>query len=124
MKKLMAVLLVAVSLFSFQSISRQKSIPMEKGIVVKAYTQRGYGRMGYEWLFMDIKTKDGRIVHVAIAPTFRIGNLPINEGDVVEVDGFTPSTFPKGVIKAVNIYDVTQKREFPISRWGRYGYAY
>jgi len=122
MKKLLLSTILAISLFGFQSISKQKPIPRITGKVIKAYTQRGYGRMGYEWLFMDVKTKSGKIYHIAIAPTFRIGNLPINEGDIVAVDGFTPLSFPRDVIKAVDIYDITQKRDYPVSRWGRYGY--
>ena len=63
---------------------------------------------------------------MTIAPTFRISNLPIKEGDEVSVNGFTPLKFSNGVIKAVDIYDMTQKKDYPISRWGNCGgyYAY
>ena len=119
MKKLTAILILAISLFGFNSISNKNiqnyPTPTIEGKVIKAYTDRGFGRMGYEWLFMDVQTKNG-VVTVAIAPTFRIPNLPINEGDEVKVYGFTPPIFPENVIKATDIYDITQKRDYPI--WG------
>ena len=123
MKKLTALLIMALSLFGFNSIHLQNQTPIIEGKVVKAYTDRGFGRMGNEWLFMDVKTKDG-IVTVAIAPTFKIPNLPINEGDEVKVYGFTPPIFPENIIKATEIYDVTQKRDYPLwgGGWYRNGY--
>ena len=122
MKKLMLLVFLVIGLFGFNSINSDANSTYPaysgsiKGVVVKAYTQPGFGRWGYEWLFMDVKGNDGKIYQIAIAPTFRIANLPIKEGDVVEVSGFTPPIFPAGVIKAVDIYDVTQKRDYPI--WG------
>ena len=119
MKKLLASLFLVGSLFGFNNVQNNTSYVLE-GQVVKAYTQNGYGRMQNQWLFMDVKTKDG-IRQVAIAPTFRISNLPIKEGDVVKVNGITPPMFPAGVIKAWDIYDVTQKRDYPISGYNGYG---
>jgi len=126
MKKLALSALLALSLFGFDSIKNSQPVPTLKGKVVKAYTQAGSGRMGNEWLFMDVKGNDGKIYKVAIAPTFRISNLPIKEGDEVSVNGFTPLRFSNGVIKAVDIYDLTQKKDYPISGWGNCGgyYAY
>ena len=117
MKKFALSVLLAISLFGFNSIKNNQNYPSPtiKGKVIKAYIQTGYGRMGNEWLFMDVKTKDG-IIKIAIAPTFRIPNLPINEGDEVEVYGFNPPVFPENVIKATDIYDITQHKDYPI--WG------
>jgi len=115
MKKLL-LLAVVSSLFAFNNIQNNTNYVLE-GKVVKAYTQNGYGRMQNQWLFIDVKTKDG-IRQVAIAPTFRISNLPINEGDIVKINGITPPMFPAGVIKAWDIYDVTQKKDYPISGAG------
>jgi len=126
MKKLALSALLALSLFGFDSIKNSQPTPTLKGKVVKAYTQAGYGRHNSEWLFMDVKGNDGKIHKVAIAPTFRISNLPIKEGDEVAVNGFTPPMFSNGVIKAVDIYDMTQKKDYPISGCGNCGgyYAY
>ena len=121
MKKIVLASLLSLSLFGFNSIQGNSGNVVE-GKVVKAYTQTGYGRMGANWLFMDVKDKNGNIIKVAIAPTFKISNLPINEGDEVKVNGFTPPMFPNGVIKAFDIYDVTQKKDYPIS--GCYNRAY
>ena len=74
--------------------------------------------MGYNWLFMDVKSNNGKIYKVAIAPTCIISNLPIKEGDKVKVEGFIPPVFPSNVTKAVDIYDVTQKRDYPIVGYG------
>ncbi len=120
MKKLAILILTAMALFGFNSIKSNDNAQtgVIEGKVIKAYTAEGYGRMGNEWLFMDVQTKNG-IIKVAIAPTFRISNLGIKEGDEVRVNGFTPPMFPSGVIKAFDIYDVTQKRDYPISGYGR-----
>jgi len=126
MKKFVLFGLVLSSLFAFRSIEGNYSNYIV-GKVVKAYTQAGFGRWGREWLFMDVKSKDGKVYHIAIAPTFVISNLGINEGDEVKVAGFVPPIFPNGYIKAVNIYDVTQKRDYPITGFGNcphYGYSY
>ena len=130
MKKLTVLILFTIALFGFNSIqgNANSQVGVIEGKVIKAYTDRGYGRWGNEWLFMDVKGKDGKIYKIAIAPTFRIPNLPINEGDEVRVSGFTPPIFPAGVIKATDIYDITQKRDYPIwggiygpgGRWGYY----
>ena len=114
MKKFLLSGIIALSLFGFNSISNTNPNNSITGKVIKAYTARGFGRMGNDWLFMDVQTKNGTI-KVAIAPTFKISNLPINEGDEVRVSGFTPLRFPNGVVKAFDIYDVTQKRDYPIS---------
>jgi len=125
MKKLALSTLLALSLFGFDSIKNYQPTPTLKGKVIKAYTQAGYGRHNSTWLFMDVKGNDGKIYKVAIAPTFRISNLPIKEGDEVSVNGFTPPRFSNGVIKAVDIYDITQKKDYPINGWGSCrGYAY
>jgi len=124
MKKLALSALLVLSLFGFDSIKNSQPTPTLKGKVVKAYTQAGYGRMGNEWLFMDVKGNDGKIHKVAIAPTFRISNLPIKEGDEVAVNGFTPPMFSNRVIKAVDIYDMTQKKDYPISGCGNCGGYY
>jgi len=126
MKKLLISTILTLSLFGFDSIKNSQPTPILKGKVIKAYTQAGYGRMGNEWLFMDVKGNDGKIYKVAIAPTFRIPNLPIKEGDEVSVNGFIPPMLSNGVIKAVDIYDITQKKDYPISGWGNCGgyYAY
>jgi len=113
MKKLLLTTILAGSLFAFNGIQNSASLNVE-GQVIKTYKQNGYGRMKREWLFMDIKTKDG-MRQVAIAPTFRISNLEIKTGDIVKVNGFTPAMFPIGVIKAWDIYDETQKKDYPIS---------
>jgi len=113
MKKLLLSLGLVGSLFAFQNIHNNTNYVLE-GKVVKAYTQNGYGRMQNQWLFMEVKTKNG-IRQVAIAPTFRISNLGIKEGDIIKVNGFTPPMFPAGVIKAWDIYDVTQHKDYPIS---------
>ncbi len=119
MKKLLLISGLVGSLFGFNNIVNNVNSNYIKGKVVKAYTQNGYGRRQIQWLFIDVKTKNG-IKQVAIAPTFRISNLPINEGDIVKVNGITPPRFPAGVIKAWDIYDVTQKKDYPISS-GNYG---
>ena len=119
MKKIIGLVLLAISLFGFNSIANPDANAIE-GKVIKAYVDRGYGRMGNDWLFMDVKTKNGNIIKVAIAPTFKISNLPINEGDEVKVYGFTPPIFPENVIKATDIYDVTQNKDYPL--WGGYYY--
>jgi len=117
MKKLYLSTLVAVStLFGFQGIHNNTTYSIE-GKVLKAYTQNGYGRMQNQWLFMDVKT-DKEKVQIAIAPTFRISNLGIKEGDIVKINGITPPMWPAGVIKAWDIYDVTQKKDYPISGHG------
>ena len=118
MKKLALSALLALSLFGFDSIKNSQPTPTLKGKVVKAYTQTGYGRHNSNWLFMDIKGNEGKIHKVAIAPTFRISNLSIKEGDEVSVNGFTPTRFSNGVIKAVDIYDMTQKRDYRVSGYG------
>jgi len=116
MKKILVLVFVVGSLFAFNSINRVNSNVIE-GKVIKAYTQTGFGRMQNEWLFMDVKSND-KIYHIAIAPTFRIPNLGINEGDIVKVNGFIPPVFPNGYVKAFDIYDVTQKKDYPISGYG------
>ncbi len=118
MKKFTMLIITAMALFGFNSIqgNTNSQAGVIEGKVIKAYTAPGFGRMGNEWLFMDVKGKNGKIYKIAIAPTFRISNLPINEGDEVRVSGFTPPIFPVGVIKATDIYDVTQKKDYPI--WG------
>ena len=122
MKKLLLIGGLVGSLFGFNNIVNNVNSNYNyvvEGKVVKAYTQNGYGRRQTQWLFIDVKTKNG-IKQVAIAPTFRISNLPINEGDEVKVNGITPLRFPAGVIKAWDIYDITQKKDYPISG-GYYG---
>ena len=114
MKKIVIASLLSLSLFGFNSIVNSNANLIE-GKVVKAYVEKGYGRMEANWLFMDVKDKNGKTIKVAIAPTFKISNLPIKEGDDVRVNGFTPPMFSNGVIKAFDIYDVTQKRDYPIS---------
>jgi len=59
---------------------------------------------------------------IGIAPAFRISNLPIKEGDIVKVKGITPPIWPSGSIRAWDIYDVTQKKDYPIAGWRR-GYG-
>ena len=119
MKKLLLIGGLVGSLFGFNNIVNNVNSNYIEGKVVKAYIKSGYGRKQIQWLFMDVKTKNG-IKQVAIAPTFRISNLPINEGDEVKVKGITPPRFPAGVIKAWDIYDITQKKDYPISG-GNYG---
>ena len=120
MKKYIMFVLMSITLFGFNSIQNANPNNSITGKVVRAYVSEGYGKMRHNWLFMDIATKNG-IVTVAIAPTFKISNLPINEGDEVRVSGVNPPMFPRGVIKAFDIYDITQKRDYPISG---YGYHY
>ena len=115
-KRILLASLVVGNLFAFKSISYQNNSTIQ-GVVLKAYIDRGYGKWRNKWLFIDIKS-NGKIYKIAIAPIFKISNLPINEGDEVKVDGFTPPVFPNGVIKAVEIYDITQKKDYPI--WGRH----
>jgi hypothetical protein len=130
MKRLTVVVILAASLFGFNSvngINTNKShnntsvyynTPVLKGKVLKAYVKQGYGPRGYDWLFMDVKTSSG-IVHVGIAPVFVLSNLPVNEGDEVEIRGFTPPVWPEGSFKAWDIYDVTQKKDYPIAGYAR-----
>jgi hypothetical protein len=116
MKKVILTLISGVALFGFNLPNNNPPAynpNIIEGKVIKAYTQTGYGPRGFEWLFMDVKTKNG-VVKVGIAPTFRISNLPINEGDIVKVEGFTPPYWPRGVIKAWDIYDETQHKDYPI----------
>jgi len=63
---------------------------------------------------MDVETSNG-VVSVGIAPTFVISNLPVREGDIVEVRGFTPPFWGSNTLRAWDIYDVTQKRDYPIA---------
>ena len=114
MKKVIFAFVFTVLLFGFHFI--ESSSYSVVGKVLKAYKAPGYGRMASEWLFMDVKDKKGNIVKIAIAPTFRIPNLGVNEGNEVKILGFTPPMFPNGVIKATDIYDVTKKRDYPV--WG------
>jgi hypothetical protein len=123
MKKiLVSGILAAATLFGFnlsnQPVQNSNCGFVIEGKVIKAYTQKGYGPKGFEWLFMDVKTKN-KIIKVGIAPTFRISNLPVNEGDIVKIKGFTPPYWPTGVIKAWDIYDESQHRDYVISGWGR-----
>ena len=114
MKKLALIVTVgALSLFGFNLNLNNQGVV--EGRVIKGYTKAGFGKMGREWLFMDIKDKSGNIRHIAIAPTIKIPNLPIKEQDEVRVNGFTPPMFPQGVIKATDIYDVTQNRDYIVS---------
>jgi len=117
MKKILVLVFVVGSLFAFNSIRGGGNSSVIEGKVIKAYTQTGFGRMQNEWLFMDVKSNN-KIYHIAIAPTFRIPNLGINEGDIVKVNGFIPPVFSNGYVKAFDIYDITQKKDYPIS-----GYA-
>ena len=140
MKRLLVATLLGASLFAFNTVNGvsnnsntsanyYNSYQIE-GKVLKAYTQPGFGPRGVEWLFMDVKTDKG-IVKVGIAPTFIISNLPIKEGDIVKVNGITPPIWPRGSIRAWDIYDVTQKKDYPIAGttrgygpgWGR-GWRY
>ena len=132
MKRFFVATFLGVSLFAFNTVNGvsnnlntsanyYNSYQIE-GKVIKAYVQSGFGPRGVEWLFMDIQTKNG-IVTVGIAPTFVISNLPIKEGDIVRVDGITPPIWPSGTIRAWDIYDVTQKKDYPIVGWGR-GWRY
>ncbi len=123
MKKILLSSFIALSLFGFNSIQGNVNNGLQ-GKVIKAYVAQGYGRMEQNWLFMDVKDKNGKIIKVAIAPTFKISNLGINEGDEVNVQGFTPPMFANGVIKAIDIYDVTQKRDYPISGYGCNHFGY
>jgi len=131
MKRLLVTALLGASLFAFNTVNGvsnnsntsanyYNSYQIE-GKMLRAYTQTGFGRRGVEWLVMDVQTKNG-IVTVGIAPTFVISNLPIKEGDIVKVKGITPPIWPSGTIRAWDIYDVTQKKDYPISGWGR-GYG-
>jgi hypothetical protein len=115
MKRAVLAGLIGVALFGFNLSNKPQNYTPDviEGKVIKAYIQKGYGPRGFEWLFMDVKTKNG-VIKVGIAPSFRISNLPVNEGDVVKVEGFTPPYWPKGVIKAWDIYDKTQHRDYPI----------
>jgi hypothetical protein len=88
--------------------------PAVAGKVVRAYIRRGFGPAGYDWLFMDVQT-GGRVVSVGIAPTFVLSNLPIKEGDIVEVWGITPPPWPDNTLRAWEIYDKTQKRDYPVA---------
>ena len=119
MKRFLLSVGLISSLLAFDNIQNNTSYIVE-GKVIKAYTQNGYGRMQNQWLFMNIKTSNGVIRQIAIAPTFRISNLPIKEGDIVKINGFTPPMFPIGVIKAWDIYDKTQKKDYPISGYNGY----
>ncbi|WP_457562436.1 hypothetical protein [Caminibacter pacificus] len=129
MKRLTVVVVLAASLFGFNSVSGINSdnsstsnsyyaAPLLKGKVVKAYVRSGYGPRGYDWLFMDVKTSSG-ILHVGIAPVFVLSNLPIKEGDEVEIRGFTPPMWPEGSFKALDIYDITQKKDYTIAGYAR-----
>jgi len=111
MKKVLSGLVLVSVLFGFNNIQNSSNYDVS-GKVIRAYKQAGYGRMAREWLFMDIKTKNG-VRQIAIAPTFRISNLDIKEGDEVKISGFIPPMWV-GVIKACDIYDITQKRDYPI----------
>ena len=124
MKKVLLSVFIGVSLFAFNNIqngvqnrntySQNIGQYVLKGKVIKAYIKEGFGPRGYKWLFMDVDTNKG-IVHVGIAPVFVLSNLPINEGDIVEVNGFTPRMWPENTLKAWDIYDVTQKKDYSIS---------
>ena len=118
MKKIVLPAILAVSLFGFNTVGHHSFTSNIEGKVIKAYTQEGYGKHSNQWLFMDIKDKDGKIHQIAIAPTFKIANLNIKEGDNVKIDGFTSSMFQTRIIKAVDIYDLTQKKDYPISHNG------
>jgi hypothetical protein len=131
MKRLLVTALLGASLFGFNTVNGVSNDSYQiKGKVLKAYIQPGFGRRGVEWLFMDVKTDKG-IEKVGIAPTFIISNLPIKEGDIVKVNGITPPIWPRGSIRAWDIYDVTQKKDYPIAGttrgygpgWGR-GWRY
>ena len=129
MKRLAAASILAVSLFGFNTVNGVNvnknqsntyyNTPVVKGKVLKAYVQRGYGRRGYDWLFMNVKANDGKIYKIGIAPTFVLSNLPVKEGDIVEVRGITPPYWPQGVLKAWDINDLTQKKDYPITGYGR-----
>jgi len=117
MKKITILLVAFIILFGF-NLSNQTVYTSQQldGKVIKAYKAEGYGPRHFEWLFMDIKTNKG-IVKVAIAPIFRISNLPIKEGDEVKVSGFFPPYW-SGTMKAWDIYDVSQQQDYPISGYG------
>jgi hypothetical protein len=132
MKKLLVAVILGASLFGFNivyGVSNNTNTSLNyyntyqfQGKVVKAYTQSGFGRRGVEWLFMDVQTDKG-IIKVGIAPTFVMSNLPIKEGDIVKIEGITPPIWPKGTIRALDIYDVTQKKDYLIRGFGR-GWRY
>ena len=135
MKRLAVAAMLAASLFGFNAInganvnsnqtnsSSYYNTPVIKGKVVKAYVQPGYGVRAYDWLFMDVKADNGKIYKIGIAPTFIISNLPIKEGDEVEVRGVTPPRWPSDSIRAWDINDLTQNKDYPITGtargWGR-----
>ena len=128
MKKTVIALIFAASLFGFNAVNGSAlnktanasgfNTPVLKGKVIKAYVRPGYGPRGYDWLFMDVKTASG-VVHVGIAPVFVMSNLPVNEGDEVEVSGFTPPVWAEDSFKAIDIYDLTQKKDYPVAGYGR-----
>jgi len=115
MKKVVIFIAIISSLFGFQNIQGEDASNYIVGKVVKAYTNKGLGRWGREWLFMDVKT-GGKVFHVALAPTFKLPNIGINEGDEVKIKWFRPTSFPPGYVKAVEIYDITQKKSYSIAR--------
>ena len=128
MKRLLVATLLGASLFAFNTVNgvsnnsntsaNYYNTYQFQGKVVKAYTQPGFGPRGFEWLFMDVQTDKG-IVKVGIAPTFIISNLPIKEGDIVRVNGITPPIWPSRSIRALDIYDITQQKNYPIAGGGR-----
>ena len=110
-------------MFGFSSIEGASTSPSStsqsyvRGKVIRAYHRPGFGRAQNKWLFMDIKTPSG-IVAVGIAPVFKISNLPIKVGDVVDVRGMRPPLWSPNTFKAWDIYDVTQRRDYPIGGRG------
>jgi len=115
MKKILIFIAIISSLFGFQHIEGESTSDYIVGKVVKAYIHNGFGKWGRKWLFMDVKT-GGKVFHIAIAPTFQLSNIGINEGDDVKVKWFRPTSFPSGYVKAVDIYDITQKKRYSIAR--------
>ncbi len=66
-----------------------------------------------KWWIIQLKNKDGSLVEVRIAPTFRYQTLPIANSDMVKVKWFTPPRWSSGLM-ACEIENLTNGKVLKI----------
>jgi hypothetical protein len=104
MKKI--VFFALLSAFAFANIY--------SGKVMAKYTQTRFGK---NWLVLNLN-KNGRFIQVMVAPTSVMSSIGVKVGDNVTIKGFTPPMWPPMLVKAYEIYDNTQNKDYKIKGGG------